>query len=187
MKNQSINKQVNKMSKRLLIIAIAIFGFGVFNSQAQTSKIGHVDYAKVLDGLPTKVKADEELQIFLTDGKKTLADMQAQLETDYAAYLAEQEGMSAILREMKEKALNEQNQILEMKKQTLESDLSVYNERLYGPLEANLTKAVKIVADKHKLNYILEANSVLYVNGGTDLTQEVKNELRKLETARMAN
>jgi len=46
MKNQIINKQVNKMSKRLLIIAIAIFGFGAFNAQAQSTKLGHVDYAK---------------------------------------------------------------------------------------------------------------------------------------------
>jgi len=62
----------------------------------------------------------------------------------------------------------------------------VLNQRLYQPLEENLTKAVKTVADKNKLNYILEASGLLYVNGGLDLTKEVKAELRKLEAARVA-
>jgi len=186
MKNQSINKQVNKMSKRLLIIAIAIFGFGVFNSQAQTSKIGHVDYAKVLDSLPTKIKADADLQVYLADGQKTVADMQAQLEKDYQTYMSEQEILSPLIKEMKEKALQEQQQLLQYKQESLEADLKVLNQRLYKPLEDNLTKAVKTVADKHKLNYILEASSLLYVNGGIDLTKEVKAEILKLEAARVA-
>ena len=186
MKNQTINKQINKMSKRLLIIAIAIFGFGVFNSSAQTSKIGHVDYAKVLEDLPTKIKADADLQVYLADGQKTVADMQAQLEKDYAAYMAEQADLSPLIKEMKEKALQEQQQLLQYKQESLENDLKILNERLYKPLEENLSKAVKTVADIHKLNYILEASSLLYVNGGIDLTKEVKTELLKLETARVA-
>lgn len=186
MKNKSINKQANKMSKRLLIIAIAIFGFGVFNSQAQTAKLGHVDYAKVLDSLPTKVAADADIQTFLADGQKTIADMQAQLEKDYGVYMAEQEGLSPLIREMKEKSLQEQQQLLQYKQESLEADLKVLNERLYKPLEKNLSKAVKAVADKNKLNYILEASSLLYVNGGLDLTQEVKAELRKLEAVRVS-
>ena len=186
MKNQSINKQVNKMSKRLLIIAIAIFGFGVFNSQAQSVKIGHVDYVKVLDSLPTKMQADSDMQIFLADGQKTIADMEAQLQNDYEVYMTEQETLSPLIREMKEKAIQEQQQLLQYKKESLEADLKILNERLYTPLEANLTKAVKLIADKNKLTYVLEASGLLYVNGGLDLTKEVKTELKKLEAVRMA-
>ena len=186
MKNKSINKQVNKMSKKLLIIAIAIFGFGVFNSQAQTAKIGHVDYAKVLDSLPTKMQADETIQTFLTDGQNTVGELQAQLEKDYEDYMLKQEGMSPIIREMKEKDLQEQQQILQLKQQTLEEDLKIWNARLYTPLEENLNKAIKLVADRKKLTYVLEASGLLYVNGGLDLTKEVKAELFKLEAARVA-
>lgn len=186
MKNQSINKQVNKMSKRLLIIAIAILGFGVFNSQAQTAKIGHVDYAKVLDSLPTKLAADADLQAFLTDGQRTVAELQAQLEKDYQAYMTEQENLSPIIREMKEKALQEQQQILQLKQESLEADLKVLNGRLYNALEANLLKAIEIVADKNKLTYVLEASGLLYVNGGVDLTEDVRAELKILEAERMA-
>ena len=174
------------MSKKLLIIAIAIFGFGTFNSTAQNVKIGHVDYAKVLDSLPTKIQADRDLQIALTDGQKTVADMQAQLEKDYQAYMAEQADLSPLIKEMKEKSLQEQQQLLQYKQETLENDLKILNKRLYEPLEKNLTEAVKTVADKNKLNYILEASSLLYVNGGMDLTKEVKAELKKLEAARVA-
>lgn len=186
MKNKSINKQVSKMSKKLLIIAIAIFGFGVFNSQAQNAKIGHVDYAKVLDSLPTKMEADKTIQTFLADGQKTVADMQSELEKDYQDYMAKQADMSSIVREMREKSLQEQQQLLQLKQQSLEEDLKVWNARLYTPLEENLTKAIKTIADKNKLTYVMEAGSLLYVNGGLDLTKEVRAELKKLEAARTA-
>ena len=186
MKNITINKQVNKMTKRLLIIAIAIFGFGVFNSSAQNAKFGHVDNAKVLEELPTKIDADRELQLYLEDGKKTISDMQLQLERDYQVYLKEADSLSDIIRQMKEKELNEQQQALQFKQESLENNLSIVNSKLYQPIEDNLKKAIKNIADKHNLNYVFEENSLVYVNGGLDLTEEVKVELLKLETARVA-
>jgi Skp family chaperone for outer membrane proteins len=172
--------------KKLIIIAIAIFGLGITSVSAQT-KFGHVDYVKVLDSLPTKLNADREIQNFLEDGQKTIVEMQASFEGEYNKYLDEKDSLSSFLQEMKEKNLMEQQQLIQYKTESLESDLQILNDRLYKPLEENLNKAVKIVADKYNLNYVLELNQLLYVNGGKDLTQEVKTELRKLETARVGS
>ena len=163
---------------------IAIFGLGVFNSSAQSTKFGHVDYVKVLDSLPSKVAADKDLNNFLEEGQKTVMEMQASFETEYNAYMLQKDSLSPLIQEMKEKSLMEQQQIIQYKSESLEQDLQILNDRLYKPLEDNLTEAVKNIAEKYKLNYILEVNSMLYVNGGLDLTPEVRTELIRLEKIR---
>ncbi len=84
--------------KKLIIIAIAIFGLGLSSVTAQT-KFGHVDYVKVLDSLPTKLTADRDLQNFMTDGQKTIEEMNAVFEADYTKYMTEKDSLSAFLQD----------------------------------------------------------------------------------------
>jgi len=172
------------MTKKLLIIAIAIFGLGIFNSSAQATKFGHVDYVKILDSLPSKMAADKDLENFMAEGQKTIAEMQADFEADYKIFLEEQDTYSKVIKEMKEKALMEKQQLLQYKQESLENDLQILNKRLYEPLEANIKLAVASIAKQHKLNYVMEVNNLLFVDGGVDITKEVKVELTKLEAAR---
>jgi Skp family chaperone for outer membrane proteins len=174
--------------KKLIIIAIAIFGLGLSSVTAQT-KFGHVDYVKVLDSLPTKLTADRDLQNFLTDGQKTIEEMNAVFEADYTRYMTEKDSLSSFLQEMKEKNLMEQQQLIQYKTETLQTDLEVFNKRLYEPLEKNLSLAVETIAKKHKLDYVLEVNSLLYFNkeNGFNLTEEVKTELIRLEKIRVGS
>jgi len=171
--------------KKLVIIVIAIFGLGVFNLSAQATKFGHVDYKKVLDSLPSKIAADKDMQSFMESGQATVAEMQKALEEAYMKHQEAAKTQSDILNEIGEKNLMEQQQLLQMKQQSLEQDLQIMNDRLYAPIESNLALAVKTVAKKHKLNYVLEVNSLLFVDGGLDLTNEIKAEVLKLETARL--
>lgn len=171
--------------KRIIIIIIAIFGLGVFNSNAQSNlKFAHVDYVKVIDSLPSKITADKDLQSFLDNGQKTLEEMQISFEEEYQKYLAEKDSISPLMQEIREKNLMEQQQLIQYKSETLEGDLQTLNNRLYKPIEDNFNLAVKNIAQKYKLNYILEVNSILYVDGGLDLTKEVKAEVIRLEAIR---
>lgn len=163
-----------------IIIVIAIFGLGIFGATAQTTKFGHVDYVKVLDSIPAKIAADKTIQDFLEEGQKTIAEMQANFEEEYNKYMITQDSLSPIIREMKEKNLMEQQQLVQYKQESLQQDLQILNDRLYKPIEDGLTKAIEIIAKKHKVTYVLETNSILYVSGGLDLTKEVKTELIRI-------
>ena len=76
--------------------------------------------------------------------------------------------------------------MIEYKQQSLQQDLEILNDRLYGPIEDNLVKAIEIVAARHKVTYMLEKSNMLYVDpaGGLDLTNEVRIELVRLEKER---
>lgn len=173
-----------KMKKIFLALAIT-FSLNAAIAQANL-KFGHVNYTKVTDSIPSKLSADKEMQQFITDGQNTIQELQTMLQRDYETYMAKRDSLSPLSREIKEKNLTEQQAILENKQTTLQSDLEVYDSRLYKPIENNFKKAVKIVSQNHKLNYVFEEGSLLYLEGGLNITDEVKAELIKLEVTRLA-
>ena len=59
------------------------------------------------------------------------------------------------------------------------------NGELNKPILARVQKAVEIVSDRKKINYVLDESSTLYFKGGMDITAEVLVELLILDVAAM--
>jgi len=162
------------------------FIIGLTAAFAQNNlKFAHVDYAKVVDSLPSKMAADKEMKTFIDDSQKTLQELQTLLERDYQNYMAAKDTLSKISQEIKERKLTEQQMDLQKKQERTQQDLEIYNERLYTPIEKSFTKAVKTVSQKYKLNYVFETSSLLYLDGGMDISAEVKAEIIRLEKIRL--
>lgn len=168
------------------VIALLTLSFFSFNAQAQTVKFAHIDYLKVVDSIPSMMNADKEVKGFLDAGEKTVAEMEKAFEEAYNQYLLDKPTLSTVMVELREKQLMEQQQMIDYKRQSLQQDLEILNERLYGPIEDNLVKAIEIVAQRHKVTYVLEKSTTLYTDpvGGLDLTSEVRIELLRLEKER---
>lgn len=175
--------------KKVLIAFITILTLGIagFNANAQTVKFAHIDYLEVVDSIPTWLDANKQLDDFIAMGQKTIGDMEKDLQIVYDAYLAEKETLSPLLIEYREKELMEKQELLEYKKQALENDLQIWNQRLFLPIEENLKKAIETVALKFGITYMFEKSSMLYTapTGGLDLTKEVRAELIRLEKLRV--
>ncbi|MBK9190054.1 MAG: hypothetical protein IPM77_00380 [Crocinitomicaceae bacterium] len=75
--------------------------------------------------------------MFLKQGEKTIVEMETALQNDYDTYMSEKETLSDVMQELREKQLMEQQQIIELKKQSLQQDLEILNDRLYKPIEDN--------------------------------------------------
>ena len=151
------------------------------------AKFAYVEYQAMTDSVPSKVQADKEMNSFVEEGQKTIEELQTMLQRDYDLYMGARDSLSEFMIERKEKDLQEQQQIIQLKQQSLQEDLQTYNDRLYAPIEKSLKAAVKIVSEKHKINYVFEKSSLMYVSGGMDITEEVKAELLIIEKARMAS
>ena len=178
---------MNLIKKTVLsVIALLTLSIYSLNSNAQTVKFAHIDYLKVVDSIPSMMSADKEVKGFLEMGEKTIMEMEKAFEESYNAYLLEKPTLSSVMVELREKQLMEQQQMIEYKRQSLQQDLEILNERLYGPIEDNLVKAIEIVAQRHKVTYVLEKSTTLYTDpvGGLDLTGEVRIELLRLEKER---
>jgi Skp family chaperone for outer membrane proteins len=63
----------------------------------------------------------------------------------------------------------------------------MYQQQYMEPILERTQKAIAIVAERKKLNYIFDETVSLYFKGGIDCTAEVMTELLKLDAEAMKN
>lgn len=165
--------------KNVLLGLFVAIGFSTF---AQV-KIGHVDSQKLLDTLPSRDIAIKKLDSMKTAGMQELQLMDADFQKAYQDYINTQAGKSPAERQIIEGRLMQKQQMLEATQASLEEGLQIMSEELNKPILDRVEKAIEIVADRKKLNYVIDVSATLYSKGGIDITNEVIVELLLLDAA----
>lgn len=165
--------------KNVLLGLFVAIGFSTF---AQT-KIGHVDSQKLLDTLPSRDIAIKKLDSMKTAGMQELQLMDADFQKAYQDYMTNQAIKSPAERQIIEGRLMQKQQMLEATQASLEEGLAIMSEELNKPILDRVEKAIEIVADRKKLNYVIDVSATLYSKGGIDITNEVIVELLLLDAA----
>ncbi|MBI1836583.1 MAG: OmpH family outer membrane protein [Flavobacteriia bacterium] len=169
--------------KKLFLVAIAAI-FTISTAVAQ-QKIGHVNSDSLLNAMPSKKAADDELQALNQNGIKELQEMNADLEKAYVEYEKIKPTLTPLRQQMAERAIQEKEQRLRERQQTLQEELQAINNELMQPILKRIEQAVAIVADRKKLNYVIDVTATLYHKTGINLTKEVMVELLKLDAEAM--
>ena len=160
--------------KRLVGVFVMVAMCGMSFGQL---KIGHVDPAKVLEDMPDYKDMMETLQ------EKTIAAQKVVVGLDslYRQKLVELQNLPADASDTKKLTITKDIQNLEQRIPTVQQQKEQELQSLQADLMANITKkfqdAVKVVADKGSYNYILDASAMHYMNGGNDVTNEVRLQL----------
>lgn len=165
--------------KNVLLGLFVVIGFSTL---AQT-KIGHVDSQKLLDTLPSRKEAIRKLDSMKLAGMEELKIMDADFQKAYQDYLPKQGSMSPAERQIVEGRLMQKQQMLEATQASLEEGLQLRSEELNKPILDNVQKAIDIVAERNKLNYVLDVSATMYSKKGIDITNEVITELLLLDKA----
>ncbi|MEY3074676.1 MAG: hypothetical protein RJB25_313 [Bacteroidota bacterium] len=165
--------------KNVLLGLFVVIGFSTF---AQT-KIGHVDSQKLLDTLPSRDVAIKKLDSMKTAGMQELQLMDADFQKAYQDYGVKQAQMSPAERQIVEGRLMQKQQMLEATQASLEEGLQIMSEELNKPILDRVQQAIDIVAERKKLNYVLDVSATMYSKGGIDITSEVIVELLLLDAA----
>ena len=165
--------------KNVLLGLFVVIGFSTF---AQT-KIGHVDSQKLLDTLPSRDIAIKKLDSMKTAGMQELQLMDADFQKAYQDYGVKQAQISPAERQIVEGRLMQKQQMLEATQASLEEGLQIMSEELNKPILDRVQQAIDIVAERKKLNYVLDVSATMYSKGGIDITSEVIVELLLLDAA----
>lgn len=174
------------MKKVIAALAI-VLSAGALNAQV---KMAHINSTKLLDTLPSRKEALKTLEEFSRRSEMELQEKEADLQKAYQAYLKAQPTNTATVNQYEEEKLQRKQQELQSLEQELQQKMSLLNNELNAPILKRMQKAVDIVADRKKINYIIDESQALYSKGGTDITGEVMTELLKLdrdETAKPAS
>ncbi len=164
------------MKKLVLVFAI----FVSFTSIAQT-KIGHVNTQKLLDTLPSRKVAMQQISDFEQKGVAELKDMETELQKIYSKYMAEQATLTPVMKQYEEERIQKKQQAMQQREQELQQQIQMLGNELNAPILKRVQKAVDHIATAKKINYVIDETSTLYFKGGTDLTAEVLVELLKLD------
>jgi outer membrane protein len=165
-----------------ILVALALVISTVGFSQ---TKLGHVNSQKLLDTLPSRKVALKKLEDRQKEGMQELEEMQKSFEQAYRKHMETKKDKTPMLIEIDEANLMKKQQAIESRQQSLEQEIQAYNEELNKPILERIQKAIEIVADRKKLNYIIDETVTLYFKGGIDCTSEVTIELLRLDAEAM--
>lgn len=164
--------------KKLLLVLVLLVSAG---SAIAQSKVAHVNSQTLLDTIPSRKIAIQKLQEFEKHGITELQEMEADLQKAYARYQAERPNWSPTIVKIEEEKIMKKEQALQEREQSLNLEMQAYSNELNEPILKRVQEAVQIVADRRKLNYVIDESVTLYFAGGTDITAEVIIELMRLE------
>jgi outer membrane protein len=164
--------------KNLLFGLVLFIGFGA----VAQSKVAHVDSQKLLDTMPSRKTAVAQLDQIQKSGVSELEEMQKAFESAYKIFMEKGNDMPPMIKENEQNKLMRMQQNLETRQAELEQELKTYSQQLNQPILDRVQKAIEIVAERKKLNYVLDQSSMtMYYKGGMDITNEVITELLILD------
>lgn len=162
--------------KKLSVLFAAVVMLLSVGVKAQ--KLASLDVAGVLNMMPDKKKADEQLDAY---GKAKQAEMQKSAAASQAIFQKYQEDAAKQTPEVnktREVELQKMQEDLQKKSAAAQKDVADKTDAAYAPIEAKFNAAVSKVAKANGWDFVLDANnpSVIY-KGGPDATPMVKKEL----------
>lgn len=166
--------------KKVLLALLVVFSATSLMAQ---QKFGHVNSQTLLDSLPSRKAAIVKMKEFEASGYAELQEMDNDLQRAYAKYQKDQPTMSPVLQKIEEEKLMRKQQTLQDREQSLSVEMQAYSQELNEPILDRVQRAVKIVAERKKLSYVIDESVTLYYSGGMDITAEVMVELLKLDAA----
>ncbi len=164
--------------KKLILALVMVISAGA--AVAQT-KIGHVNSQKILDTMPSRKAALKEMEAISKSAEAELLEMDSVLEARYKKFLADQPNMPPMQIQFEQEKLQRKQMEIQQREQELQQQMQAMGNRLNKPVLERLQKAVDIVAERKKINYVIDETATLYFKGGTDLTPEVITEVLRLD------
>jgi outer membrane protein len=164
--------------KKLIVVLVAVMSMTTLVAQ---TKIAHVNSQKLLDTLPSRKAAIKSLGEFEGAGVKELQEMEADLQKAYTKYMAEKDKLSPVMQQYEEERLQKKQYALQTREQELQDQIAKLGSDMNGPILKRVQKAVDIVSERKKLNYVIDESVTLYFKGGIDITSEVLTELLRID------
>jgi outer membrane protein len=161
------------MKNLLLLFILSVFA-GIGSVDAQ--KIGYVDSQRILEGYPRYTMAQDSL-------KREQARMEAELkrmDMKYQTLVAEyQEDLKTgkipgDLKLIRENEIAEFQNRMQQFAQYADDYLVKKSNEMFEPIKKEIDAAIAKVAKAQEVNYVFEKTDMIFVDGGIDLTSDVR-------------
>lgn len=167
------------MKKTLIAIVACLLAFGGTAMAQKTVKLGHINSTDLMQIMPGRDSAQTVLQAELTELEETLKSMQAEAEKRYNDYVANQAGWTELIRQTKQREIQDMSSRMEEFQQNAQKQLQEREAELLKPIIDRAKKAIEEVAKEGGYTYILDAGTaaILYSQDSDDIMPQVKKKL----------
>ena len=167
------------MKKSLIAIMVCLLAFGGSAMAQKNTKIGHINSNDLMQIMPGRDSAQTILQGEVAELEETLKSMQAEAEKRYNDYVANQAGWTELIRQTKQREIQDMAARIEEFQQNAQKQLQEREAELLKPIIDRAKKAIADVAKEGGYTYIFDAGTaaILYDEGGDDIMPLVKKKL----------
>jgi outer membrane protein len=169
---------MKKMTRIFAVVAISLI-FSSASFAQNPVKIGYLDLNTLIAGMPGIDSVKIKLQKYQQSLTDQLDAMRAEFENKYNDYNSQQAGMSDLIKQTKEKELQDLQVRIDAFQTKAQQDLQGKQQELLQPILDKAKAAIKDVAKENKYTFILNAieDVVLYSEPADDVTGLVKKKL----------
>lgn len=166
------------MKKTLLVLLVALLA-SMGCAMAQNQKIGYINSDDLMKVMPGRDSAQAVLQAEMEDLQKNLQTMQSELESRYKDYESRRAEMSDLIRQTKERELQDMNTRVKEFAENAQKQLQEREMTLLQPIIERAKKAITEVAEERGYSYILDDahGVVLFHKDADDILPFVKAKL----------
>lgn len=140
-------------------------------------KIAHVYTDKVLTDLPEYKEAQTEIEKRQLAAQKRLVKMDSTYKALLTEYQAGQGSMSEIKRKTMEQDITDLQQRIPQVEQEETQKINQLQQNYMASLSDKIQKSINKVAETGGYTYVIDAQVLHYVNGGIDITNDVRKDL----------
>lgn len=163
--------------KKLSILFAAVVMFMSFGV-AKAQKMATADVTAILNMMPEKIKADEQLKAFSTAKQAEIEKAATAWQAEVQKYQAGAAKLTQPQKDAKEAELTKTQQQIQQMSQAAQKDLGEKSDAAYGPIEKRLNDAINRAAKANGWDFIFDsATQGLIYKAGPDATAAVKKEL----------
>lgn len=164
------------MKKIVVIIAALVFAAPVFAQQ----KFGHIDSAALMELMPEKAKAEQELEAFAKEFQGALEAMAKEYEAKVGAFQQGEKDMIKTVRDTKVREIADLERRIQEFQQQAQEEIQGKEQELLTPIIDKARKAIDEVAVEKGYTYIFDSSVgvLLYAKDTEDVMADVKAKLK---------
>ena len=158
------------MKKSLIALMVAFMAIVPATMAQKTLKLGHINSNDLMQIMPGRDSAQAKLQKEVEDLQATMKTMQSEMESRYNDYMAKESQMSDLIKQTKQRELQDMSARLEEFQKNAQQQLQEREQELLKPIIDRARKAIEDVAKEHGYTYIFDSGvgTLLYQDSSSD-------------------
>ena len=167
--------------KKLILAAVLVLGFGIFNASAQT-KIGYINTEELMGSMPEAQKADADLKEYEASLVQQGEDMKKEFDDKVTSFNTDSIKWTPSMKDIKRKELSDLYQRLQGWNQQAQDMYQAQANKAGVPIRQKALEAIQTVAKENGYGYVFEINSLLVYPPSDNIIGLVRKKLNIKDT-----